>query len=164
MNSIRNYFTAEKYESILFVIIGLLAVILALYFLFLQKENFYKGMALPLLLVGLIQITVGSTVWIRSPKDIERVEKIVKSSHDKIQSEEIPRMEVVMKNFVVYRWVEIFLILLGASLFIVVTPTAFWRGLGLGLSIQAMFMLALDYFAESRGKVYLEFLTGFSNS
>jgi hypothetical protein len=32
------------------------------------------------------------------------------------------------------------------------------KGLGLGLAIQASFMLLLDYFAESRGKVYLDYL------
>jgi hypothetical protein len=33
-----------------------------------------------------------------------------------------------------------------------------WKGFGLGLSIQAVFMLLLDFFAESRGKTYLEYL------
>jgi hypothetical protein len=33
-----------------------------------------------------------------------------------------------------------------------------WKGIGLGLFIQASFMLLLDFFAENRGKTYLEFL------
>jgi len=60
---------------------------------------------------------VGTTVYIRSPKDSIHVREIVQNDRARIISEEIPRMEVVMKNFVVYRWVEIVLIILGLGLF-----------------------------------------------
>jgi hypothetical protein len=43
-------------------------------------------------------LTVGSSVYSGSSKDIEGVNQIVKTDESKIQSEVIPRMEVVMKN------------------------------------------------------------------
>jgi hypothetical protein len=158
MNSIEKYFNAEKYESLLFVLVGLTAIGFAIYFLSKLNLPFYKGMAYPLIAVALIQLVVGTSVYFRSPKDIERVNAIVQTEKAKIQSQEIPRMEVVMKNFVLYRWVEIVLILLGIGLFFYFPSASFWRGIGLGLAIQASFMLFLDYFAESRGEVYLTFL------
>jgi hypothetical protein len=38
------------------------------------------------------------------------------------------------------------------------TEISFVEGVGLGLAIQASFMLLLDYLAEARGKIYLDYL------
>jgi hypothetical protein len=158
MEQISKYFNAEKYESVLFVLVGVFAIIFAAYFLVKVKLPFYSGMAYPLIAVALIQIVVGTSVYFRSPKDIIRVNHILKNEKSKIHSEEIPRMEVVMKNFVIYRWIEIILLLVGIVMFFYFEPNTLWKGVGLGLAIQACFMLLLDFFAESRGKTYLEFL------
>jgi phosphate/sulfate permease len=158
MNPIEKYFNAEKSESLLFVLVGIAAIGAALYFILKLKQPFYNGMAYPLIAVALIQIIVGTLVYFRSPKDIERVNQIVQNDKPKIQSEEIPRMEVVMKNFVIYRWIEILLILTGLVLAFMFPTQTFWKGVGIGLAIQASFMLLLDYFAESRGAVYLAYL------
>ena len=158
MEQISKYFNAEKYESVLFVLVGIFAILFAAYFLVKVKQPFYIGMAYPLIAIAIIQIVVGTSVYFRSPKDILRVNNIVEHEKSKIFSEEIPRMEVVMKNFVIYRWIEIFLLLVGIIMFFYFEPNTLWKGVGLGLAIQASFMLLLDFFAESRGKTYLEFL------
>lgn len=159
MKFIADYFNAEKNESLLFMGIGIIANTLGFYFWFTIKEPFYKGIAIPFILVALIQLTVGITVYFRSPKEIVMVENIVKNEPIKIQTEEIPRMEVVMKNFIIYRYLEIVLIILGLSLFFFFPIQTFWKGIGIGLFIQASLMLSLDYFAEKRGKDYLKQLT-----
>lgn len=158
MEQISKYFNAEKYESVLFVLVGLFALLFAAYFLVKVKLPFYSGMAYPLIAVALIQIVVGTSVYFRSPKDIIRVTHILEHEKSRIYAEEIPRMEVVMKNFVIYRWIEIVLLLVGIVMFFYFEPNTLWKGVGLGLAIQASFMLLLDFFAESRGKTYLEFL------
>jgi len=158
MTVVEKYFNAEKGESILFALVGLVAIVVAIYFLLKVKQPFYTGMAYPLIMVALLQLIVGSTIYIRSPKDIARVNNTRQTSPQKIASEEIPRMETVMKNFVFYRWIEIGLIAVGLFLWLFFPAASLWRGVGIGLMIQAGFMLGLDYFAESRGVVYLEFL------
>jgi hypothetical protein len=158
MNPIEKYFTAEKYESLLFVLVGLIALLLASYFLTKVKQSFYTGIAYPLIAIGAIQLVVGSSVYIRSPKDIVRVNQLVQSDKARIQSEEIPRMKTVMKNFVLYRWIEIVLVLTGISLFFFFNSNLLLKGIGLGLAIQSALMLLLDFFAESRAKAYLNFL------
>ncbi len=158
MEQISKYFYAEKYESVLFVFVGVIAISFATYFLVKIKQPFFIGMAYPLIAVALIQIVVGSSVYFRSPKDIVRVNKIVQADKPKIKTEEIPRMELVMKNFSIYKWVEIALILFGIIMFFCFQPMTIWRGVGLGLLIQSAFMLLLDFFAESRGRIYLEYL------
>ena len=158
MNQIEKYFNAEKYESVLFVIIGIAAITFASYLLLKLKHPFYNGIAYALIAIALIQIVVGSTVYVRSPKDIARVTQILHTEKSNIQTEEIPRMEVVMKNFKIYRWIEIALLLLGLVMYLYLAPASLYKGIGLGLLIQSSFMLALDYFAENRGEIYLEFL------
>lgn len=158
MNSIEKYFSSEKQESILFVLVGIIGIAISSYFLVKMKRPFYIGMAYPLIAIAFIQIVVGSTVYVRSPKDIARVTLILHTEESSIQTEEIPRMEVVMKNFKIYRWIEIALLLLGLVMYLYLAPASLYKGIGLGLLIQSSFMLALDYFAENRGEIYLEFL------
>ena len=158
MEIIKNYFNAEKAESLVFIGFGIVAILLSIYFLFVLKESFWKGLAIPLLLFSLVQIVIGTTIFIRSPKDNLRVEYILKKEPPKIQTEEIPRMEKVMQNFVFYRYFEIAMILLGVILMFTLTNYGFWKGFGLGLFIQCAVLLSLDFFAEKRGYFYMQHL------
>ncbi len=158
MNQIERYFTAEKNESVLFVLVGIVAMAMAGYYLFKIKLPFNIGMAFPLIAVSLIQIIVGTTVLLRSPKDLKRVSNMVQLQSNEIRTVEIPRMKKVMKNFVVYRWIEIVLFSLGIGLLIGSKSMSIGSGIGLGLAIQSGLMLILDLFAENRGKTYLAFL------
>ena len=158
MEQISKYFTAEKNESIVFILTGIIAVMLSLYFLLKTRQPFYNGLAYAITAIALIHLTIGTTIWIRSPKDIDRVENIIKKEPGKIQSEEIPRMETVLKNFVIYRYIEIVLLIAGLILFFTFQPGSIWKGAGLGLVLQSLITLFLDYLAEARGKEYLDFL------
>jgi hypothetical protein len=160
LDFVQTYFTEEKIESLFFIIIGGIAVILALIFLGIIKYSFFKGMSYPLLFIGLIQIVVGSTVYVRVPKDIERVEQMVSQQPQLLQTIEIPRMETVLQNFTIYKWIEITLIITGIILIIVFykSPQTFWKGIGLGLLIQATIMLCLDIMAQYRADIYIEHL------
>jgi hypothetical protein len=42
--------------------------------------------------------------------------------------------------------------------FLYFQSSSFYKGFGLGLLIQAGFLLLLDYFAERRGAIYQEYL------
>ncbi len=162
MNQIEKYFNAEKYESVLFVLVGIIAISVAIYFFIKVKQPFYNGIAYPLIGVALIQIIVGTSVYMRSPKDISRVNEIIQTDQSRIQTEEIPRMVTVMKNFNTYKWVEIALLVIGLFMFLYFPKMSLIKGVGLGLFIQSGFMLLLDFFAESRGREYLEFLKSLS--
>ncbi|MBB1195088.1 hypothetical protein DNC80_15595 [Flavobacterium sp. SOK18b] len=156
MNPIVKYFNAEKAESLLFMGFGVVAILLSMYFFFFLKESFWKGVAIPFVFFSIIQIIIGVTIFTRSPIDNLRVETILKNEPHKIQAEEIPRMEKVMKNFVYYRYFEISMIILGVILMYTLSNYGFWKGFGLGLFIQCAVLLSLDFFAEKRGHFYVE--------
>lgn len=71
-------------------------------------------------------------------------------------------MNVVMKNFIMYRYAEMALMLLGLLLFFLLPNQTLWKGIGIGLFMQASLMLSLDYFAEKRGAEYLQRITTLS--
>lgn len=164
---IEKYFMAEKSESLVFIIIGIVAIILALLFFFLLKTNFYKGIAVPFVLVALIQLTVGYTVYKRSDADRKQNVYAYDLNPRDLRIREIPRMEKVNKNFVLYRWVEIALTIAGIVLIFLYRSNpdkSFWYGVGLGLAIQAVIMLGMDYFAEARAKAYTNGLKEFAKT
>jgi hypothetical protein len=159
---IYKYFIAEKQESLLFIIAGVVAVLLAITFWFFIKgsPSFYKGLAVPLIVLGLLQTIVGFNIYTRTDKQkMDIAYNMGMEPVNFVKQTELPRMEKVMKNFVVYRWMEIAFIIAGLVLiflFRLNPDRSFWYGLGIALAIQGALMLGADYFAEKRGGVYTE--------
>jgi drug/metabolite transporter (DMT)-like permease len=163
---IEKYFNAEKSESLLFLLVGIAAILAAASFFLFIKTNFYKGAAVPLLLVGLLLGVVGFTVYKRSDADRVRNVYAYDLNPSELKQKEIPRMQTVMKNFVLYRWVEIALVITGVVLFFYFKNNIdqqFWKGFGLSLAIMAFVALSADYFAEKRGDIYLQGLITYLN-
>jgi hypothetical protein len=153
--SIEKYFMAEKNESLIFIMIGVLAILLALAGLLYWKTAVWKGAAMPLIAIALIQLVVGYAVYSRS--DAQRKEMVYNfdMNKGKLKTEEKQRMEAVNKKFIYYRWIEIALLAGGLAILLYHnTNKTFWYGFGLALFIQSGLMLVSDYFAEQRGKVY----------
>lgn len=163
---IEKYFNAEKQESLLFMLIGVAGIIAAFVFFFFLKTNFYKGAAIPFMLVGLLLAMVGYVVYKRSDADRQRNVYAYDMNPTELKDKELPRMKTVMKNFVIYRYTEIFLFLVGTALYIYFIrdfTEDFWRGFGLALAIMAILALTADFFAEKRGKVYMKGLEIYTN-
>lgn len=163
MNPVVTYFNGEKAESYLFLFLGLAGLAMSFYFITVESSSFWNGLSIPFIFVSILEVIVGVTLIYRSPKDIVRVENYLKNEHIKIKTDEIPRMEKVMRNFVIFRYTEIALILLGIVIYFMLAQYDFWVGFGQGLFIQASVVLTLDYFAESRGFVYLKYLHSIHN-
>lgn len=161
---IERYFTGEKQESILFMLIGLLSVAGGLVALFILKTAFWKGLAIPCMAIGVLLGIVGWTVYARSDNDRIRNVYAYSMNPDQLKQEEVPRMELVMKNFRLYRYIEITVLIVGLLM-------AVWGfnsgkqqllGWGCGLMLMAVIALTADYFAERRGAGYLEGLKSFT--
>lgn len=155
MDFIKTYFTAEKNESLLFMLMGVAAIAFSAYALAKWSEPFYKGLAIPLILIGVIQLVVGGSVYFRTDKQITELEKLYQTSTAEFKSEETPRMETVMKNFSLYKKIEIAVVLIGILLILFTPSRDFWLGVGVGMLLQGAIMLSLDIFAERRGTIYL---------
>lgn len=161
---IEKYFNAEKAASWVFIAIGITGILLAIVFFFFLKTNLYKGLAVPLAIFGLLMGIVGFTVYKGS--DQQRIDNVYAydMNPDRFKNQELPRMKTVLKKFIILRWVEIILFLVGAGLYIYFIRDFrhdYWRGFGFALAIMALLALAADYFAEKRGHIYTKGLESF---
>ena len=147
------YFAAEKAESWLFILVGVVAVGASVWLL--RTGSSYRGMAYPLIAVGLIQLVVGGTVAFRTDAQVAALTLQLASSPSAFQLAEVPRMEVVMRNFELYKGIEIVLLLVGVALTYAFRHKELVYGIGVGLVMQASLTLVLDLFAERRGDEYL---------
>jgi hypothetical protein len=156
-SDIEKYFTAEKQESLLFILVGAIAILAAVAFYFVIRSAFFKGAAIPLLLIGLMQLVVGVTVYKRSDDDRIRNVYAYDMNPGELKEKELPRMAKVNRNFVIYRWVELALLVTGVVLSMMYGTNpgrSFLYGFGIALALQAGITLAADYFAEKRGLEY----------
>ena len=148
-----SYFAAEKAESWLFILVGVVAIGVSAWLL--RSGSTYRGMAYPLIAVGLIQLVVGGTVAFRTDTQVAALTRQLSESPAAFQTAEVPRMEVVMRNFEFYKVVEVVLLLVGVALTYAFRRKELVYGIGVGLVMQASVMLVLDLFAEKRGEEYL---------
>ncbi len=155
--SVFDYFKAEKKHSVYCIVLGLISVMLTIIFLA-QSEPFYNGVAYSLVAVGVIQLVIGVNIYLRSDLDSVGVDHFMHKDFNFIKDQEIPRMELQIKNLIVYSYVEIGCIALGLLLWLYCNPLTLSKGVGIGLVIQSSVMLVIDFLAEQRGKIYLNFL------
>jgi hypothetical protein len=157
---IAEYFRAERAESYVFMAIGIAAIAFALFAWWQWRDAIWRGLAIPLIGVGLIQIVVGGTVLSRAQTQILEFTEQAHSAPAQFRSDEGVRMKKVNDNFVVYRWIEIAFVIAGLALILTMRHREFLLGLGIGLLLQGAIMLALDQFAERRGAVYAAQVAG----
>ena len=112
-------------------------------------------MAISLATIAALQLIVGVTIYQRSPQDTARVQQMIQLEPDRLQSQEVPRMRVVMHNFKIYLGVELTLLILSLFAMTLVTPGSLAQGLALGMALQAAFTAVLDLIATLRGGAYL---------
>lgn len=160
LNQLRSYFAAEKNESLLFLLIGAATLMTACFCFFWWKKPFYVGMAWPLLGIALIEIAVGSSVFFRTDGQVKALEIQFERSPTELAAAELPRMKSVMRNFQIYRWIEIAFMVIGLGLILWHSKPDFWKGWGAGMFLQGGLMLLADYFAEKRGLAYIDSLKG----
>jgi hypothetical protein len=158
METISTYFNAERAESVVFIVAALLALAASAWCLLVLRQPFFFGMAISLAMIAGLQLIVGVTIYQRSPQDIERVQKMVQSEPDRLQSVEVPRMRVVMRNFKIYLGVELILLILSLLALTIFSSGSLRHGLALGLALQAAFTAVLDMIATLRGGAYLSWL------
>jgi membrane protein implicated in regulation of membrane protease activity len=163
-NDIEEYFAAEKQAGMAFLIIGVIAVVLGVVFIFVFKTAFYKGAAIPLIAIGLIQGIAGATVFRRSDQDRIRNVYAYTMNPAQLREKELPRMIKVNRNFRILKVVEIIFIITGLLLIILFrTKPGFivWKGIGITLLLQSILVLGADILAEKRALIYTRKLAEF---
>ena len=148
------YFQAEKQESAVFVVMGLVAIGVAIAVW--RRRPRHRAIAYPLVAIALIQLLVGGTVWSRTDGQVTALVEQRRLDPAGFRAAEVARMTQVMANFQIYKTIEIAMIVAGAVLVFFVRKRPAWMAIGLGCLLQGSAMLLFDLFAEARGRAYME--------
>ena len=159
LKEMTGYFVGEKQESLLFVAVGFAALGVAAWLW--MNGHRLKSMAFPLVAIALIQIVVGGSVYLRTDTQLASLTRQYQEAPLEFKAQETARMQTVMKNFALYKTIEMGLLLVAVGLIAFMQRFEIAAGVGAGLALQSSFMLALDVFAEVRGANYLTALNGF---
>jgi hypothetical protein len=153
------YFSEEKIQNLFCMILGCLSLILALIFLFIIKYSFYKGMAVPLLLFGILQVTIGTIFFTSNTKILAWAHIVIKQKPVGIETREFMRMQNSLQNIQLHQSIEIVLVLTGLFLYLKFYKSSltFWKGVGLGLLLLSSITLGLDIIAEKRAEEYAHY-------
>ena len=158
INNMSSYFVAEKQESVIFIAVGLLAMGLSVWLW--MNGHRLKSMAYPLMIIALMQIVVGGTVYLRTDSQLSTLSAQLQMNPAAVKAEETTRMQTVMKNFSIYKTIEMLLLIVGVGMIALLQRHDVAAGIGVGLVLQAAFTLTLDIFAEARGAEYLSAVKG----
>lgn len=162
-SDIELYFTAQKQAGWWFMIIGIAAVAAAVFCWQWQRNAFGRGLAIPLVLLGLVQCAAGFRVYKES--DPLRISNVYALDMDpgKLKTKELPRMKHIQQRFTIYRWLQAIMLAAGVLLLVIFrqTPRSFWYGFGIGWSIQAAAVIIVYYFAAQRATLYIQKLEAF---
>jgi membrane protein YdbS with pleckstrin-like domain len=156
IKDMNSYFSAEKQESLLFIAVGLLAIGIGAW-LWMNGQRL-KSMAYPLVVIALMQIVVGAKVYLRTDAQLSTLGVQLQANPAALKAEETSRMQTVMKNFSIYKTIEMVLLVVGVGVIAFLQRSDMAAGIGVGLVLQAAFTLVLDIFAEARGADYLSAL------
>ncbi len=153
INHMNSYFSAEKQESLIFITVGLLAIGISVWLW--MSGHRLKSMAYPLVAIAVMQIVVGASVYLRTDVQLSTLSAQLNANPAALKAEETNRMQTVMKNFSIYKAVEMVLLIIGVGMIAFLQRHDLAAGIGVGLVLQAAFTLTLDIFAEARGADYL---------
>lgn len=156
ITTLSGYFSAEKHESLIFLTVGLAAIGISIW-LWMDGHRL-KSMAYPLVVIAVMQIVVGCTVYLRTDTQLSALSHQLQANPAALKAEETHRMQTVMKNFSIYKTIEMVLLIAGVVIIATLQRHDMATGIAIGLVLQAALTLTLDIFAEARGADYLTVL------
>jgi hypothetical protein len=153
---ILKYFRAEKEAGLYTLVIGAIVVVLSVWLWW--SGNRYRAMAIPLIAFAIIELVVGSTIYLRADKQIDTLTEQYYTDRDAFALQETSRLEDIMSDFQIYRIIEIVLMVVGAGFIVVCRKRPAFVGVGFGVVTQAAVLFGFDIMAAQRAQVYLDAL------
>ncbi|MBI1268614.1 MAG: hypothetical protein GC193_14425, partial [Cryomorphaceae bacterium] len=98
MDNVIRYFSGEKLQCSIGILLGLLSLALSVYFIALN-DIFLKGIAFAFIPLSTLLLAICIGIVLRTPKDLKRVSTYYENEPMKLQTDELARMEKVIKSF-----------------------------------------------------------------
>jgi hypothetical protein len=159
---LKEYFAGEMSESYAWAGLGVVGLATSIP-LFATNDRIGRPFSVPVMALSLVQLALGIGLWVRTPGQVKRLSAQLAEDPAAFAVAERARMAGVNRGFKVYRIVELALAFGGAG--IAATGALGhddgWVGAGLGLVVECVAFLVLDFFADARGASYESRLLGF---
>jgi hypothetical protein len=154
LQTMQTYFRGERLEALFYIgPAGLILWVLAATALKTDRGGFGWGLAVPWILFGLLLVGVGAGVGIRTPSQVDELEKSYAASPKAMVEKELPRMQQVNRMWPIYLSVWAGLVIIGTILRFALK--ADWaHGVGPALVLVGAFGYLIDGFAERRARPY----------
>jgi len=128
--------------------------------IFFIKNKLARGLAYPLLVIAVIELIVGGTVYLRTDEQMSSLINQFRTEPIVYINEEITRMSSVLAGFITFRILQISMAIIGLFLFLlaIIKKWATLQGAGIGLIVMGLVLLLMDLLGTLRAEVYLEAL------
>lgn len=134
MHSINPLITELKIEGGIYIFLGCISILLALFFWLIIKYSFHKGMAYALFLIGLFQLWRGCEITIRLPEQITAA-----AMQSEAIKHQINQTELIRNTGIILSVISLIALIGLRNPF-----SKFWKGLTLGLLIQATMVMLME--------------------
>ncbi len=160
--AMHHYFSGEKGEGVWFMTAGFSAIA-AGGLLYSRRSDLARGAMYPVVAVGVLQLVVGVAVYFRTDAQVSRLDHALEVDAREYRTHELERIRRVNREFTFLKWTEIGLAAGGVGLAVVGAQTNrdTLKGIGIGLAVQSVAMLALDLLAADRAHEYTDALGNF---
>ncbi len=154
---IENYFSAFKNEQLFLMVLGAVALIIAVIFYAALKTNWYKGFALPLAVFALLNIGAGFSNYKKA--DTLKVRNIYNYDlhPELLKTKELSRIKEMNQNFTVLIYVNISILFAAAFIFFYFKKkegNEYYMGVAASLFLVAVLSVAMYSVMKSRSKNY----------
>jgi hypothetical protein len=129
-----------------------------------EGEDFWRGAAIPVLVIGVAQLGTGGSILLRTPGQVDELDAQLTANPASYRHDELERMERINFQYDLVRVVEIALFAAGAGMITygLIADDARFLGAGIGLAAQILFTFITDIFAAARAEEYTEALERFT--
>jgi hypothetical protein len=133
--------------------------------MFLAKDDFYRGAAFPLVIVGAIELAAGIVLLVRTDAQVAALDARLDTSKRAFLDLEQPRMEKVRSEFKLLAGIELALIVagLGLATYGSTQKDHTLAGIGVGTALQSAAMLTFDMHASVRADSYSAAIAAFGH-
>lgn len=153
---------AEVFSTRFFIIFAMLFLAASVGFWQLGKTELAKAYIIPMLVAGVLLLTIGLGLFFTNKARVTQFEKAYHQDTPAFVSSEMTRIESTLKEYtIVFKVVPTIIAL--AALAIVFTNTPTWRAIGITTIAMLIVILLVDGTAHARIEVYQKELKVLSN-
>jgi len=154
---IENYFSAIKNEQLFLMVLGAMALIVAIVFYMALKTNWYKGFALPLAVFALLNIGAGFSNYTKA--DALKVRNVYNYDlhPELLKSKELPRIKEMNQNLTVLIYVNISILFAAAFIFFYFKrkdANEYYLGVAASLFLVAVISVIIYLMMKNRSVIY----------